>query len=197
MDYSEKQLRRVLAVVRVLVGVVYVCFGYEKLFDPEFFQNGFMQRLDFWQTAVASPYRWAWEILAGHPGRWAVLFGGVEMFIGVALVLGLATRPASAIGILYVAHRFLLSWFPTDTSFTLWRFFEIHFEQIASFCLFWVLIVGHAGDVWGLGAIYHRRRLARRAGKPRKTYDYFGSEDESAARAKDASEANTESLTGT
>jgi uncharacterized membrane protein YphA (DoxX/SURF4 family) len=171
MRYSERRLRRVLALTRMTVGLVYVCYGYEKLFDASFFENGFLQRLSYWQTTVAPWYAWVWQMLATHPSRWAVFFGTVEMFLGVALLLGLATRPACALGILYTLHRFALGWYPDD-AFEMWRFLELHLEQIAMMGLFLLMIVGHAGDVWGLGAIYHRVRLRLRP--VRKTYEQFG-----------------------
>lgn len=172
MRYSEKRLRRALSLVRMTVGLVYVCYGYEKLFDPSFFQNGFMQRLSYWQTSVAPWYAWVWQMLAGHPGRWAVFFGTVEMFLGVALLFGLATRPACLVGMLYMLHRLALSWYPDDTPFLFWRFLELHFEQVAVFGLFLLMGFGHAGDVWGLGAIYHRVRVRLRP--LRKTYSQYG-----------------------
>lgn len=176
MKYSENRFRRVLAGVRILIGLIYLCYGYEKLFDTEFFRNGFMQRLTYWQDAVAPWYSWMWNILAEHSSRWDVIFGGVEMFIGMALLLGLATRPACLIGFLYTIHRALLAWYPDSTSFTFWHFFELHFEHIALLSLFCLMIAGHAGDTWGLGAIYHRVKVRWRPARTRAAaYSYFDS----------------------
>jgi uncharacterized membrane protein YphA (DoxX/SURF4 family) len=177
MRYSESHFRRVLAGARILVGLIYVCYGYEKLFDPEFFSAGFMQRLLYWESAVAPAYSWMWQILSEHPSRWAVFFGGVEMFIGVALLLGLATRPACLIGIIYTSHRLLLTWYPESLNFTFWRFFDYHFEQIALLTLLLLMMAGHAGDVWGLGAIYHRVKVRWRPARNKAAaYSYFESE---------------------
>ena len=189
MKYSENRFRRVLAGVRILLGLVYVCYGYEKLFDTEFFRIGFMQRLTYWEDTVAPWYSWMWRILAEHPSRWDVFFGGVEMFIGLALLLGLATRPACLLGFLYTVHRLFLAWYPDGTSFTFWHFFELHFEQIALLSLFCLMIAGHAGDVWGLGAIYHRVKLRWRPVRTRAAvYNYFDSEPEQRPAADDDSE---------
>lgn len=189
MKYSEIRFRRVLAGVRVLVGVIYVCYGYEKLFDTEFFRNGFMQRLTYWQDAVAPWYSWMWTLLAEHPSRWDVFFGGVEMFIGMALLLGLATRPACLIGFLYTIHRALLTWYPDGTNFTFWHFFELHFEQIALLSLFCLMMAGHAGDTLGLGAIYHRVKLRWHPARTRvAAYSYFESEPEEETARDDDSE---------
>ena len=179
MKYSEKRLRRALALFRILFGCVYLCYGYEKLFDPIFFENGFMQRLSYWETSVAPGYTWVWQILATHPSRWAVFFGTVEMFLGVALLLGLATRPACLVGMAYTLHFFALTWYPDDTPFYFWRFLELHLGQITLFAVFLFMGLGHAGDIWGLGAIYHRMRVRLRpARRTYPQYSYFGSEDE-------------------
>jgi len=189
MKYSESHFRRVLAGVRVLVGMIYVCYGYEKLFDPEFFSAGFLQRLLYWESAVAPAYSWVWRILSDHPSRWAVFFGGVEMFIGVALLLGLATRPACLVAILYTVHRLLLTWYPESLNFTFWRFFEFHFEQIALLCLFCLMIAGHAGDVWGLGALYHRVNIRWRPPRARTAeYRYLDPDEEEPSVISDDSQ---------
>lgn len=186
MKYSEARLRRVLAGVRMVVGLVYVCYGYEKLFDIDFFRNGFMQRLSYWEDAVAPWYSWMWRMLADHASRWDVFFGGVELFIGLALLLGLATRPACLLGLLYTVHRSLLTWYPDGSSFTFWNFFEIHLEQILLLGLFSIMLAGHAGDVWGLGAIYHRVKVQWRPARPRTpAYAYFESEPEDVSEPLD------------
>ncbi len=189
MKYSENRFRHVLAAVRILIGLVYVCYGYVKLFDSEFFRTGFMQRLLYWQDAVAPMYSGVWHMLASHPARWAVFFGGVEMFIGVALLLGLATRPACLIGFLYTVHRTLLTWYPDGTSYSLWHFLELHFEHITLLSLFCLMIAGHAGDVWGLGAIYHRVKVRWRPGRTRAAaYSYFEAEPEVPEQVENESE---------
>jgi len=195
MKYSEKRLRRALALVRITVGLVYVCYGYEKLFDPVFFDYGFMQRLSYWQTSVAPGYAWVWQMLAAHPSRWAVFFGTVEMFLGVALLFGLATRLACLVGMLYMLHFSGLSWYPDDTPFFFWRFLELHLGQIALFAVFLLMGLGHAGDIWGLGAIYHRVRVRLRPA--RKTFprnDYFDSDFE--PEASEVPLERTEPVTG-
>jgi len=185
MKYSERSFRRVLALVRIALGLVYVCYGYEKLFDTEFFRTGFMQRLTYWQDAAASWYAPVWRMLAEHPSRWDVVFGGVEMFIGVALVLGLATRAACLVGVLYTLHRVLLSWYPEGTTYTYWHFLELHFEHVILLSLFWLMMAGHAGDVWGLGAIHHRVKVRWRPVRSRAAaYTYFESDAEDLPEAQ-------------
>ena len=177
MRYSERRLRRLLALIRIAFGAMYIIYGYTKLFDLAFYQYIFLPRLSAWQNLVAPWYSWAWDILWAHPHRWELFFGTVEMFIGVALFLGLATRPACMVGILYLFHRGALYWYPEDQVFEFWRFFEIHVEQLGFGAVFLLLGFGHAGDVWGLGALYHRMRLRFRVSRPHSPrYNYFDEE---------------------
>jgi len=149
--------------VRMLVGFVYVCFGVGRLFDAGLFEISFVDRVAFWETAVAPWYAWAWTIISAHPLRWAAFFGAVELFIGLSLLLGLAMRPACLVGMFYQLHLFALSWYPNDQPFTVAQFFELHLEQIALFCVILLLGAGRAGRTWGLGALYrHRFRLTPR-----------------------------------
>jgi len=85
----------------------------------------------------------------------------------------------------YILHRFALSWYPAEQPFMLWQFLDLHLEQTALLGLFLLLGVGHAGDVWGLGAFYHRTRLRLRAHRPKaKQYSYFDSPEEAPEEPK-------------
>ena len=95
------------------------------------------------------------------PGWSAVLVGMVELFLGMALVLGLATRPACYIGMIYVLNKMAITWYPATHHFGLHEFMEVHLEQLTMFFLFLLFAAGHAGETWGLGAIYHHRRFRK------------------------------------
>lgn len=168
-----------MALVRIAVGAVYVTYGYTKLFDTAYYEYIFVPRLSSWEGMVAPWYGWAWQMIWAHTHRWELFFGTVEMFIGVALLLGLATRPACLVGLIYLFHRLSLSWYPDDQVFELYRFLELHIEQIGVGCVFLLLGLGHAGDIWGLGAFYHRIRLRLRVPSKSRAagYSYFEEEE--------------------
>ncbi len=180
MRYSEQRLRRLLALIRIGLGAVYITYGYTKLFDTAYYEYIFVPRLSTWENMVAPWYGWAWQMIWAHTHRWELFFGTVEMFIGVALLLGLATRPACLVGLIYMFHRLSLTWYPDDQVLELYRFIELHIEQIGFGCVFLLLGFGHAGDIWGLGAFYRGARLRLRSSQRRtEGYSYF--EEEQAA----------------
>ncbi len=198
MRYSEQRLRRLLALVRIGLGAVYITYGYTKLFDTAYYEYIFVPRLSTWENLVAPWYGWAWQMIWAHTHRWELFFGTVEMFIGVALLLGLATRPACLVGLVYLFHRLSLTWYPDDQVFELYRFIELHIEQIGFGCVFLLLGFGHAGDVWGLGALYRGVRLRLHSSQPRTAgYSYFveeqPAESETNVAAPESTEMNPES----
>jgi hypothetical protein len=87
----------------------------------------------------------------------------VQLFLGLALLLGIATRPASVVGMVYMANRIVLSWRPEVPNPTLWHYLDAHLLHIALFSLFLIFAVEHAGETWGLGAFYHSHRFGGRA----------------------------------
>ena len=172
MSYSYTRFRRVLAVVRIAIGLVFVVSGGIKLFDPAFFAGGFLTALSRMSTTTAGWYLPIMQSLFTHPGWFAVLVGAIELFLGIALVLGLATRPASFLGILYMLNRMAITWYPGGSNPTLYQYMDAHVEQLTVFCLFLLFAVGHAGETWGLGAIYHHQRFDKRQSSLREHPDY-------------------------
>ena len=109
MAYSHSRLRKTLAVVRVITGVVFVSIGafkvssleFDRMFFPEFLDSAVAGGAVTWFRPVV-----AW-ISSFGPVRIGVALGFVELFIGIALILGLAVRPASLVGMIYMGALFL------------------------------------------------------------------------------------------
>jgi uncharacterized membrane protein YphA (DoxX/SURF4 family) len=172
MSYSYTRFRRVLAVVRIAIGLLFLVGGGIKLFDPNFFASGFLTALARMSTTTAGWYLPVVQNLFNHPGWFAVLVGAIESFLGIALVLGLATRPASFLGMLYMLNRMAITWYPGGNHPTLYQYMDAHVEQFTVFCLFLLFAAGHAGETWGLGAIYHHERFEKRQSSLRDHPDY-------------------------
>lgn len=168
----ETRLRRALAAVRILVGVIFVVYGATKLFDPVFFSSGFVAALTKVNSTAADWYFPIVRVLWHRPGVFAVMVGMVELFLGIALVLGLATRPACVLGMFYMLNKFAITWYPGGSGIVAWEFLSIHMDQIALFCIFLLLALGRAGDTWGLGAIYHRKHFLKRGSALRSRPEY-------------------------
>ncbi|HWR15794.1 MAG TPA: DoxX family protein [Terriglobales bacterium] len=159
MSYSYRRFRRVLAFVRIVLGMVFTYYGATKLFDPNFFSFGFNNTLTDLNRSAATWYSPIVESMWKHPSSYAVAIGMVELFIGLGLLFGLATRPVSFVGMLYSINKTLIAWQPNVQYPTTWNYLDAHMAQIALFCLFWIFLVEHAGETWGLGAIYHAHRF--------------------------------------
>lgn len=160
MAYSHSRLRKTLSLVRVATGVVFVSVGYFKISSlafartvfPAFLENAIRGAAVEWMRPVLE-----WIAYTG-PGRIGVVIGFVELFIGTALVLGLAVRPASLIGMIYSLALLLTTWNESGTSPSMLQSAEHQFRNLFPFLIFLLLGVGHAGETWGVGAMYHRHR---------------------------------------
>ena len=87
-----------------------------------------------------------------------MLIGLTELFIGVGLVLGLAVRPISVVGMTYMLNLMLATWMAPGSNAGLWQYLDNEFKLIAMCFLFLLFGVGHAGECLGLCALYHRHR---------------------------------------
>jgi uncharacterized membrane protein YphA (DoxX/SURF4 family) len=160
MAYSHSRLRKTLACVRLLTGVLFVVLGAYKVSSLEYAKNDFPLLL--WKVTHGAAVGFYGDFLNSfvwdYPGKIAVMLGFTEPFIGVGLLLGLAVRPVSLFGMLYTANLMLATWMAPGANQPLWRYFDNAEKLIALFFLFLLFGVGHAGENWGLGALYHHRR---------------------------------------
>lgn len=160
MSYSHVRLRKTLALVRVLTGVLFIVFGENKISSLEFARIGFPQFIwDATHGTAATFYagflgNFSWQ----HIGRYAILVGFLELFIGVGLTLGLAVRPIAIVGMTYMVNLALATWMAPGPGETLSRYLHAQLPHVLTFLLFFVFAIGHAGENWGLGSLYHHRR---------------------------------------
>ena len=163
MAYSHSRLRKTLALVRILTGIVFVCVGTYKVSSIEFAKTVFPEFLD--NAIRGGAVSWVrpfleWIVSYG-PARICVVIGFVELFVGIALVFGLAVRPAALVGMLYSAGLFLSTFDQAPATPSMMQSAEHQFRNLFPFLVFLMLGVGHAGETWGLGAVYHRRRARK------------------------------------
>ena len=126
MQVTGKVHQLGLALFRVLVGVIFLWAGIEKLtaakaFDAAgFLKFGTLGTLgwpfvtgDVAEGTVFNPTHDFWVSLAGNPGLRSIiniLVVGGEIAIGIALILGLFTRFAGAMGTLMMLLFFFAAW---------------------------------------------------------------------------------------
>jgi thiosulfate dehydrogenase [quinone] large subunit len=116
--------RKGLAALRILLGAGFLYAGLEKVFDfagsgkafsavgfLKFGTNGSLPGSD--PTAIVNPTHDLWVSLAGDPGllsfiNWLVVVG--EVAIGIALIVGIATRFAGVMGALLMGSITIAAW---------------------------------------------------------------------------------------
>lgn len=158
--YSHSRLRNALALVRVATGILFVVGGVHKISSMEFARIEFPKFLS--EASNGAAVRFYADFLNSvvwqHPGTYAVLIGFTELFIGVGLVLGLAVRPISLIGIVYTVNLMLATYMAPGNDEPLWRYLDNESKELMMFFLFVVFAIGHVGENWGVGSLYHHRR---------------------------------------
>ncbi len=124
MEGITKGQQRALALLRVAMGYVFFFAGSEKFLDlagsgKAFTAAGFLKfgTLGTWPgtdpKVVVNPTHGFWVSLAGNAGLMSIIdtlvvFG--ELAIGIALILGVATRFASLMGTIMLSLFFVASW---------------------------------------------------------------------------------------
>jgi uncharacterized membrane protein YphA (DoxX/SURF4 family) len=160
MAYSHSRLRKTLALVRMLTGAVFVFVGmfkvssleFARVFFPQFLEDGIQGAAVSWVRPILE-----W-IVSFSAGRVGVRIGFLELFIGIALLLGLAVRPAALLGMMYSLGLFFATWNQAPQTPSMLQSAEHQFRNLFPFLVFLLLGVGHAGETWGLGSVYHHHR---------------------------------------
>jgi thiosulfate dehydrogenase [quinone] large subunit len=153
-----------LAALRILLGAGFLYAGLEKVFDftasgKAFTSAGFLQfgtggtlpGSD--PKAIVNPTHDLWVSLAGNPGlvsmiNWLVVAG--ELTIGIALILGIATRFAGVAGALLMGFITIAAW-------------DFAFGPVNETVLYTVvalyLAYAQAGLVYGLDSIIEKTEI--------------------------------------
>jgi uncharacterized membrane protein YphA (DoxX/SURF4 family) len=160
MPYSHSRLRKTLAVVRVLTGVLFLFAAAHKISSWEFAKIEFPHFV--WEAAHGAAVGFYGDLLGSldvqHLSSYAAVVAFIELFIGIGLVLGLAVRPVSILGSVYMVHLILATWNVPGSNEPMWRYLDNDGKLIALFFLFLLFGFGRAGENWGLGSLYHHRR---------------------------------------
>src|SRR5579871_6610828 len=103
MPGPSSALSRVIAVVRILTGILFLLFGEYKVASSDFAHTGFPQYLQGYVggSAVAF-YRPVLALLIPHAVFFGYLVGIIELAIAVSMILGRWVRPMSIVGLLFM-----------------------------------------------------------------------------------------------
>jgi uncharacterized membrane protein YphA (DoxX/SURF4 family) len=140
-----------LALVRIIVGAMFVSVFFENLGKGAYTPAGYAGVINFYIKNSHAPA--AWKLVLGFMSSHAAMAAPgqavMEISVGILLVIGLITRPVAL-----VAFLFLGSLWVTELG-TSW-IWELLVPVVASFGL----VVGRAGRAWGVDALLARRNAS-------------------------------------
>jgi len=95
-------LQKTIAVIRIFTAVLFLLFGWYKLFTPAFAHGGFEQYISgYVQDQAVGFYRgFLSGVVLPHPVLFAYMVGILELLIGLSLLVGFWVRAASLLGAL-------------------------------------------------------------------------------------------------
>jgi uncharacterized membrane protein YphA (DoxX/SURF4 family) len=134
-------LRLVIFFLRVTLGFNFFYIGLTTLFSKTLQTNLQGQSMNGLYRWLATPGAYPWL----HPS-----FQWLFLLIGACLILGLATRPASILGLALVAFSFL----PT-VNFAAPNLSQFVNDKLVIFCCLLVILVANAGTYIGLDRFFH------------------------------------------
>jgi thiosulfate dehydrogenase [quinone] large subunit len=125
-SFRADRNRLALAGLRVAVGCLFLIFGQYKVFGTQFTLHGGFQGWinQFLQQGAVYPFMVPVleKLVLPHATAIAFLVAYAELAIGLALVLGICVRVASAFGLLYMLALLLSSNYP-GPHVALWQYF--------------------------------------------------------------------------
>jgi uncharacterized membrane protein YphA (DoxX/SURF4 family) len=150
---SDANARRVLALVRIAVGVIFLFFAEYKIVGSEFVHGGFQKYIGAYvdQHQVVNWLRpTLTRFVLPHPFLWARVVAWSELLIGVSLVLGWWVRSSSLGGAIYMLALTLSTWYAPGHGARAWRYLGNNLDHIPLLMLFLILLTFDAGRTWGL-----------------------------------------------
>ena len=149
---DEKKNAKALALLRIGVGIFFLIFGEYKVFGTQFTLHGGFQ---FWinKFLEEGAYPFMTPILRGfvlpHATVIAFLVAYSELSIGLALLLGILVRPASAGGLLFMLTLLFSSDYPGAHA-PFWQYFGASLSHSVFALCFLAFLVGRADALWSL-----------------------------------------------
>jgi|SRR5579859_4891136 len=143
---------RALAFLRIAVGILFLIFGQYKVLATQFTLHGGFQ---FWINKFLEDgaYPFMVPVLRGfvlpHATPIAFLVAYGELAIGLALVIGVFVRPASAFGILYMLSLLFSSNYPGAHA-PLWQYFGASLDHSVLALCFFSFLIGDSTAAWSL-----------------------------------------------
>ena len=137
-----------LALVRLIVGAMFVSVFFENLGKGAYTPAGYAGVINFYIKNSHSPAAWKvlLEFMSSHAAMIAPGQAVTELSVGILLVIGLLTRPVALVAFLFLGSL----WISELGTSWIW---ELLVPVVASLGL----VVGRAGRAWGVDALLARR----------------------------------------
>ena len=149
-----------LALIRIGVGIFFLVFGEYKVFGTQFTLGGGFQYWihKFLQEGGAYPFMISvlQSFVLPHATPIAFLVAYGELAIGLALVLGVLVRAASACGILFMLTLLVSSDYPGPHA-ALWQYFGASLSHSVFALCFAAFLIAPANEIWSLPAWWANR----------------------------------------
>ena len=148
---SQSNAANGLALVRLIVGAMFVSVFFENLGKGTYTPAGYAGVINYYIKNSHSPAAWKGVLvfMSSHAAMAAPMQAVTELSLGILLVIGLLTRPAALVAFLFLGSL----WVSELGTSWIW---ELLVPVVASFGL----AVGRAGRAWGVDAFLARRRPA-------------------------------------
>jgi uncharacterized membrane protein YphA (DoxX/SURF4 family) len=152
--------RVAVALCRIATGIFFLLFGEYKLASSEFAQRTFPQHWlqEFIDSGTVRFYHgFLSGVVLPHHTFFGYLVGVIELFIGVALVVGLWVRIACLLGALHMINLTLATWWEPGHNLPLWRYFGAELDHLPLLLLFVMFFAVDAGRWGGVDGYLSRR----------------------------------------
>jgi thiosulfate dehydrogenase (quinone) large subunit len=151
-----------LAGLRVAVGVLFLIFGQYKVFGTQFtLHGGFEWWINrFLKDGAAYPFfaPVLQRIVLPHATPIAFLVAYGELAIGIALVLGVWVRPASAFGLVYMLSLLFSSNFPGN-QVQFWQYFGASLDHSVLALCFLSFMIGRSDERFSVRRFLTRQQV--------------------------------------
>lgn len=154
MSASPASNHRAIAFLRITVGLLFLVFGEYKVFGAQFtLGGGFQFWINKFLTEGAYPFMApvlrTFVLPHATPIAFLVAYG--EFAIGLALLLGLLTRPASLAGFVFMLTLLFSSDYPGAHA-PLWQYFGSSLSHSVFALCFLTFLFGDSEAVWSISA---------------------------------------------
>jgi uncharacterized membrane protein YphA (DoxX/SURF4 family) len=137
-----------LAVVRLIIGAMFVSTFFENLGKGLYTPRGYANLINYYIKSGHSPVVWksVMALAASHAAMAAPMQAITEISLGILLLIGLLTRPVAFVAFLFLGSLWVSEWG------TAW-IWELLVPVVAALAL----AIGRAGRTWGVDALLTRR----------------------------------------